>query len=140
MKNRTYITIAYIIAICLSGCHDVTVGYLDTSNASYTPDSLVITRLDVTTADSVILNNHIPWQSPTIEGIDGTSPITYRIVKVSGLGVSDRSITQFAIVRKGVIEIAPNHTLPIGEYFIDVEVSNEGYAMILPNIFKVIIE
>lgn len=43
MKNVTGIIILLVfVFISMMGCQDVTVGYLMTSNATYTPDSMVV--------------------------------------------------------------------------------------------------
>lgn len=134
------ILLLIITAVLLSSCHHTLVGFLDTSNVSYSPDSLVIRKLDPETADSITLNNKIPWQSPEIEGVDGTFPVTYSIYRVTGNNITPAITAQFNIVRKGVIEIAPDNTLPPGTYLLDIQISNEDHDDILPGIFRVIVE
>ena len=40
----------------------------------------------------------------------------------------------------GIIKLPWNHTVPPGRYVFDVEVSNEGYNVVLERIFTVIVE
>lgn len=143
MKNQ-YLFIICLILLTFSSCEKIKIGFLDTENAAYTPDSLVVkTMLDPYTSDSIQINLQKPYQSSPIQGIDGTPVIHYKINTIRdeyGKNVSEDILSQFGIVRKAVIEIAYNHSIPIGEYFIEILVYNEDNSIILPEIFKVVVE
>lgn len=121
-------------------CQDVKVGYLETENAQYQPDSMVIKSVLDTSEDSLQIRYQIPWQSTSIEGIQGTMPIHYAIENINQGAVTPEIKNQFHIVRKGIIEIPYDHTLPPGKYIIDLRVYNEGYSYILPSIYTVIVQ
>ncbi len=141
-----YIGILWIgVIVLLTGCKEVTVGYLDTDFAEYVPDSLVVKAIlnpDLP-ADMNRMELKMPWQGTEIEGIEGTFPIFYRIADVKGVSgrtVPEEIARQFRISGKGRIEIGWDHTLPVGTYQVSLEVKNEGYDRIVPDLFRVIVE
>ena len=67
MKNVTGIIILLVfVFISMMGCQDVTVGYLMTSNATYTPDSMVVKAVLDPVEDERQIKFEIPWQSAQI--------------------------------------------------------------------------
>lgn len=122
------------------GCENVTVGYLMTDNAKYLPDSLVIKTVLDPIEDEYQIKNKIPYQSLSIEGVQGTSPISYSIKTVHPNNSYIDAISQFRIVQKGKIEIPWNHTLAAGRYVVDVEIRNEGYTHVVDSAFTVIVQ
>lgn len=84
MKNVTGIIILLVfVFISMMGCQDVTVGYLMTSNATYTPDSMVVKAVLDPVEDERQIKFEIPWQSAPIEGVQGTFPMVYSIKSVA---------------------------------------------------------
>lgn len=135
--------ISLIIAVIFS-CEKQEVGYLRTQDVSYTPDSLVIkARLDPEDAnDAKIMKYEIPWQSQEIEGVQGTSPITYAIKSIrtdEGNAPADIA-SQFKMVRKGVVQISFDHTIPIGRYSIGITIRNINRVVDKDSIFTVIVQ
>lgn len=62
MKNVTGIIILLVfVFISMMGCQDVTVGYLMTSNATYTPDSMVVKAVLDPVEDERQIKFEIPW-------------------------------------------------------------------------------
>lgn len=142
---KTTQLIAFIcLIIATYSCEKQEVGYLITQEASYTPDSLLIkAKLNPEDAsDAKIIKNKIPWQSTTIEGIQGTSPITYRIKSIcTDKGNTPSGIaSQFQMVRKGVVQIPYNHTIPIGRYSIGITISNINRTVEIDSIYTVIVQ
>lgn len=141
MKNicRIMILLAFVTvsAIC---CQDVTVGYLMTTNAAYTPDSLVVKAVLDPVEDARQIKFEIPWQSTSIEGVQGTFPMHYSIKSITCDNGHPEAASQFTVARKGVIELPWNHTVPPGRYVISLEVSNEGYTRLLDSVFTVIVK
>lgn len=131
-------TLSFIMLIHTS-CHDVKVGFLQSENAIYIPDSMVVKSALDPTEDAHRIQFQIPWQSTSIEGIQGTMPIRYSIRSIeSDNGYTDAN-SQISVVRKGVFEIPWNHTLPSGKYIINLRISNEGYTHDLDSIYTIII-
>ena len=141
MKNVTGIIILLVfVFISMMGCQDVTVGYLMTSNATYTPDSMVVKAVLDPVEDERQIKFEIPWQSAPIEGVQRTFPMVYSIKSVASDNGHPEVASQFTVARKGVIELPWNHTVPPGRYVFTLEVSNEGYTRVLDSIYTVIVK
>ena len=179
LKNLLYVA-GMIMFFC--SCQDMPVGYLDTANAKYDPDSLrVKLTLDTTaphekevpnpywqsyldngyTEEQLIkwgifptikvmvegedyqrFQQKIPWVSYMIQGVEGTRPINYRLVGAIKKGGGDvKELLNHARVRgDGAVEIDLENKIEAGEYFLDVEVSNEGYTAVLPKVIRIIVK
>ena len=70
----------------------------------------------------------------------GTSPINYAIENVVTPDGDPASVSQFQMVRKGVIELPWNHTVPPGRYVISIRVSNEGRSVVKDSVYTVIVK
>ena len=115
-------------ALLYGGCKDVKVGYLFTHNAKYNPDSVVFKKFE------------IPWQSQSLEGVQGTNPIRYSIERIDSDHNGPEILSQFSAVQKGIIQLPWNHTVPQGKYIISLRISNEGYSVVLDSMIIVIIK
>ena len=136
--------VIYKVSVILSvlfagvGCQDITVGYLMTRNAKYTPDSLIVKAVLDPVTDARRIQFRIPWQSTAMEGVQGTSPVRYSI---RGIGNEHaESLSQFRMYGKGIIELPYDHTVPVGRYVIDLRIENEGYMHDLDSVFTVIVK
>lgn len=140
MKNLTILIT--LISAFLMGCEKQEIGYLHADVAEYRPDSLVIKAIlnpdDPEDLDRITKEQ--PWQSEEIEGIQGTAQIHYTINAVHPDNGYNDALSQFTVVGKGKIQIEYNHTLPIGDYTIDLKIWNEGHSVIKYAIFKIIVE
>ena len=138
-----YIWMMILLSTLLyGGCKDVKVGYLFTHNAKYNPDSVVFkANLDDANNDDVHRKKfEIPWQSHSLEGVQGTNPINYSIELIDSDHNSPEILKQFSAVQKGIVELPWNHTVPQGKYAISLRISNEGYSVVLDSMIMVIIE
>lgn len=144
MKKSIYLilklTVFCGILLLFFRCHHVTVGYLETENAVYIPDSMVVKSSLDAVEDENRIKFEIPWQSTSIEGIQGTMPIRYAITKIEGENNLPEISGQFRMVRKGVIELPWDHTVPPGRYIVSIEIFNEGYTHRLDSVYTVIVE
>lgn len=60
-------------------------GYLDALHARYIPDSMTVKsvlRPEENADDARRVTFQIPWQSPVLQGVEGTNPRSYRIYMV----------------------------------------------------------
>ncbi len=137
MKEVLFIVMGVMLLI-VTGCQDITVGYLETRDAVYAPDSMIVKSLLDPVEDARQIEFEIPWQSTSIEGILGTAPIRYSIKNITC--DYPEATSQFSMQGAGIIKLPWNHTVPPGRYVFDVEVSNEGYNVVLERIFTVIVE
>lgn len=135
--RKVYIIITGLLLVIQAGCHDVTVGYLETRDAVYQPDSMIVKANLDPDEDARQIEFQIPWQSTSIEGILGTAPVRYSILSVE----SDHPEVagQFTMQGKGIIELPWNHTVPPGRYVVNIRVQNEGYTVDLDSIYTVIV-
>lgn len=127
-----------VMLLIVTGCQDITVGYLETRDAVYAPDSMIVKSVLDPVEDARQIEFEIPWQSTSIEGILGTAPIQYSIKNITC--DYPEATSQFSMQGAGIIKLPWNHTVPPGRYVFDVEVSNEGYNVVLERIFTVIVE
>ena len=138
-----YIWMIILLATLLyGGCKDVKVGYLFTHNAKYNPDSVVFKAyLDEANDDDAHRKKfEIPWQSQSLEGVQGTNPIRYSIERIDSDHNDPEILNQFSAVQKGIIQLPWNHTVPQGKYAISLRISNEGYSVVLDSMIMVIIK
>lgn len=134
MKTITLILITALL-IVLYSCEDIKKGYLETQDAEYVTDTLFMC-LNPSVRDSV------PYQSESIQGIIGTFPITYEISSVrdsTGAIVPVEVSKQITVILTGVIEIPKAHTIPLGIYSIDLQVSNIHGKVILYNVYTIVV-
>ncbi len=125
-------------------CHDVTVGYLLTEDASYNPDSLVIkskSSLDEVGEDYIRVKSGQPWVGTSIEGIEGTAPIIVSIKNITSVEGNPEKLREVLSVRgNGVLEIPLQHDVPVGRYVVSLNFKNEGYSRDVDNCFTIIVK
>ncbi len=136
--REVYVLIFGLLLLVQAGCHDVTVGYLETRDAVYQSDSMIVKAELDPDWDARQIEFQIPWQSTSIEGVQGTAPIHYSIKSINS--AHPEVADQFTMQGKGIIELPWNHTVPPGRYVIDIRVSNEGYTYDLDSVFTVVVK
>lgn len=148
MKNRLtmkYITIMLGILsfiLMLEGCDTPQIGNLETDNAAYLVDSIVIKAQLDPIMDATKIKNQVPWQSNSIEGVIGTFPIHYYIVSIEGTGDFDLEYAlQTLYVRNdGTIVIPIDHKFAPGRYILTLEIRNIWGSVVKENIFTIIVQ
>lgn len=139
------IIIALVSILALSACHEVKIGYLETKNARFVPDSLVIrTELGSDYYDANRIKNNAPWVTNIISGVLGTEPLQYSLVSVKALNGTEEDAQTFAseltVRGNGKMEIPLKPLAPQGRYVVTLKVNNEDYSAILEDIFTFIIK
>lgn len=122
------------------GCQDVTVGYLRTENGKYTPDTMLVKSALDPVEDAHQIEFEIPWQSTSISGVQGTFPIRYEIRSIECDNGHPEAASQIQMIKRGVVMLPWNHTVPPGRYVVNIRVSNEGYSRDLDSAFTVIVK
>lgn len=140
-----YILLVAILSSGLWGCHDITVGFLETGNALYFPDTLEVRReLDPTRVpDKVMIASGAEWVSNEISGVLGTSPLEYEIIEVKAKdgGDADLFLEQVRIIGGGRFYFPSKEIkAPNGTYTLSIRVSNPGYSAELKDIFTIVIK
>ena len=136
--REVYVLIFGLLLLVQAGCHDVTVVYLEPRDAVYPPDSILVNAELDPDWDARQIEFQIPWQSTSIEGVQGTAPIHYSIKSINS--AHPEVADQFTMQGKGIIELPWNHTVPPGRYVINMRISNEGYTVDLDSMYTIIVK
>ena len=125
------IMIWMILAVGLSvgACHQTTVGYLLTENASYDPDTMYIRKTLDPELDAVRIENKAPWVSLALQGYEGTQQILFSVESVT----SNQGEEAAAIFKKDL-------TIRGGVYKVSVRLTNPGYSHVLRDAMTIIVE
>lgn len=138
--------IALILGVILTcgfyGCQDVTVGYLNTENAGYIPNTMDIRLVLDEELDAYRIFNVSPWVSPKMQGVTGTEPVHFEILEVKATEGGDAELFQHLLVIRGggrmefplVSDITP------GEYTVSIRISNEGYSKDVIDAFTFVVK
>lgn len=137
---KKYIVFIGLIGL-LWGCHDITPGYLETGNAQYVPDTMIIRKELDPIKDAYRKANNAPWVSPKLQGIDGTSPLLFDVVDVTSVDGDAAMFKSLLSIRGGGrMEFPLKASVPAGRYIVSVRVSNEGYSEVVADIFTFIVK
>lgn len=131
-----------ILAYLLVACHKVPIGYLETENAVYVPDSLVIRLEPDPLKDYTRILYEADWVSTKIQGVLGTAPIIYSIIDVHAEEGGDAEAMKAVctINGSGTFNIPFKHNVPVGRYIMSIKISNDGYAYEYRDAFTIIVE
>lgn len=130
------------LVLLLWECHKPTPGYLETNNAQYVPDTMVIRKELDPVKDAYRKMNNAPWVSPKLQGVDGTAPLAFEIVDVTSTDGDAVMFKSLLNIRGGGRMEFPLRAggIPDGHYVVSVRVSNEGYSEVVSNIFTFIVK
>lgn len=134
------LTIGFMVS-----CSKMDVGYLRTTGASFTPDSLNAFH-NVNTMSERGLNK-LPFVSIRIQGVAGTNPINYELF---GVKADNQEQAQLFMklykegkisVTGGLIVVTQEATqqLANGRYRLSLKVYNQDHEVVLEDIFKVVV-
>lgn len=126
----------------ITGCHDITEGYLMTDNAKYTPDSMEIRLVLDETLDAYRMHNLSPWVSPKLQGVIGTTPIEYEVVDVKATEGGNAELFQHLVTVRGGgrMEFPLISDITPGRYTVSLRVFNEGYSNVINDVFTFIVK
>lgn len=139
-------TTTFLLLISLISCNKIPVGYLETENAAFEPNTVYAYReID---PDSERAKNNAPWTSLRIQGVAGTVPINYEFYGIKAENGGNADLFRQAIqdgdvlVQGGIIQLFQSGVkkLPNGSYIISLKVYNEGHSRILKDVFTFIIK
>ncbi len=138
---------AFILVLFgISSCDRIPVGYLQTEEAVFIPDTVYAYRNLDPNSDRVL--NKVPWTSLRIQGISGTNPINYEFHSVKTNDGGDQTAFLEAVkdgdvvVKGGIIRLFQSGVkkIPNGSYTLSLKVYNEGYSAILENAFTFVVK
>lgn len=142
MKKGILFLATVCFAAMFSACQDVTVGFLQSGNARYTPDTLVIRRVLDEELDAFRIHNVAPWVSPKIQGVMGTEPVNYELLDVKATEGGNAALFRHLLTVRGggKLEFPLISDITPGRYTVSIQVSNEGYSQELRDVFTFIVK
>ena len=111
------------VGLLVGACHQTTVGYLLTENASYDPDTMYIRKTLDPELDAVRIENKAPWVTSN-QGEEAAA-------------IFKKDLT----IRGGGVLLYPleNDAKP-GVYKVSVRLTNPGYSHVLRDAMTIIVE
>lgn len=143
--KKYIIPLLFLYACLLAGCEKIDTGFLNAVNAYYRPNFMVIKYMlnPNDPGEQHRIENRIPWNGSEISNVQGTAVIYYKVDAVYdslGMPVAEEIARQFTIIGKGVVEVAGDHTVPVGKYLLDILIFNKDHSFVLKKGFTVIVE
>lgn len=129
-------TVFYFICCAvtlLSSCGKVKEGFLNTTYATYRPNTMVLEQTTDRVAD---------WVSPPLQGYDGTQPIfiTIHQVKTENQANVDAFLKETVLRGDGTFAIQVDNKIPAGSYTISLMLKNKDYSSVLEDIFTIVVD
>ena len=128
MKKRIALLCLTALTIgFMASCRRMDVGYLRTTGASFTPDSINV--------------------STRIQGVAGTNPVNFELAGVKA-GSPEQEQLFLKLCREGeisvtgglvVVSLKAVKQLPNGRYQLSFRVYNEDHEAVLEDVFKVVV-
>ena len=134
--------LSIMLVVILEACHEKTVGYLITENASYDPDTLVVRKTPDPVLDAVRIEYNAPWVSLQLQGYEGTEQIYFSIESVTSDQGEEAAATFMSelSIRGGGALLYPleNKAVP-GRYKVSIRLTNPGYSQVVKDAMTVIV-
>lgn len=137
---KKYINAILFLLIIVS-CNDMKVGFLDAEYAVYKPNTMTVRKeLDMDNRkDKERFEKKAHWVSPAIQGVQGTAPmfVTIHDVRTEGGGDVSKFLKYTTVRGNGQFDVDFENDIPVGKYFVTLKIENEGYNVILTDIFTI---
>lgn len=84
----------------------------------------------------------LPWVTPKIEGILGTEPLIYTVIRVKNENAENAAkfMNYVGTMGGGTIYVNIDIDVPVGAYTVTLQVENEGRTKILEDIFTFVVD
>ena len=143
MKTRFLILMIVLLGMFVGGCHEIPEGFLETGEANYNPDTLIVRKTLDPKFDEIRMENGAPWVSIKMEGYLGTEQINFSIESVTSEG-NEAGAAEFMknlSVRGAGAFVYPQGTnVPEGRYVVSVRLTNPGYSQVVKDCFTFIVK
>ena len=140
MKQLTILAIA-LVAV-MEACHEKTIGYLITENASYDPDTMYVRKTPDPVEDAVRIEYGSPWVSLQLQGYEGTEQIHFSVESVTSDQGEEAAATFMSelTIRGGGALMYPleNNAVP-GTYVVSIRLTNPGYSQVVKDAMTIIV-
>lgn len=140
MKSIILIMIVFVVG--LTACHEKTVGYLITENASYDPDTMYVRKTPDPVEDAVRIEYDAPWISLQLQGYEGTDPIYFSVESVTsdqGEEAAATFMSELAIRGGGALMYPLENNAVPGTYVVSVRLTNDGYSQVVEDAMTIIV-
>lgn len=131
-----------LLVVIFGACHEKTIGYLITENASYDPDTMVVRKTPDPVLDAVRIEYGSPWVSLQLQGYEGTEQIHFTIESVTSDQGEEAAATFMSelSIRGGGALLYPleNKAVP-GCYKVSIRLTNPGYSQVVKDAMTVIV-
>lgn len=135
------ITVAW--AVVGIGCHEKTIGYLVTENASYNPDTSYVRKTPNPKFDAIRMETKAPWITTRLQGYEGTEQIMFTIESVTSDQGEEaaRFFMKDLAIRGGGALMYPfeNEAVP-GRYKVSIRLTNPGYTQVIKDAYTFIVQ
>lgn len=140
--KQLILLITLVWAVIGVSCHEKTIGFLVTENASYNPDSLYVRKTPDPKLDAIRMETKAPWISTKLQGYEGTEQIYFSVESVTSDQGEEaaRVFMKDLAIRGGGALMYPfeNDAIP-GRYKVSVRLTNPGYTQVIENAFTFIV-
>lgn len=93
--------------------------------------------------DAIRIENKAPWMTFSLQGYEGTAPITFTIESVTSTAGEEQAalFKEELTIRGGGAMFYPlEHKAGAGTYVVSVRLTNEGYSQVIENAYTFLIE
>ena len=126
----------------LMACHETTIGYLITENASYDPDTMYVRKTPDPVLDAVRIENNAPWVSLRLQGYEGTEQIHFNVESVTsdqGEAAAATFMSELTIRGGGALMYPLENNAVPGTYVVSVRLTNDGYSQVVEDAMTIIV-
>lgn len=143
MKRFVLLLIIVTCIVSLWACHEETIGYLITENASYDPDTMYIRKTPDPILDMTRIEFQAPWVGLKLQGYEGTQQIHFSIESVTS-DQGDEAARVFKnelTIRGGGALMYPleNNAIP-GVYKVSIRLTNPDHSHVLNDAMTIIVQ
>ena len=146
--KQILLLIGVAMFFCLEACHEKTVGYLITENASYDPDTMYVRKTPDPQLDWFRIENKAPWKSLALQGYEGTELIYFYVESVTyegplseaaGEEEAQNFMKNLSVRSGGALEYPFENDAVPGTYKVSIRLTNPGYSHVLQDAMKIIV-
>ena len=139
---KSIIILSAIILCMCAACHEKTIGYLVTENASYVPDTLLIRKTPDPDEDRVRIEYNAPWISSNLEGYTGTAQIEFSVESVTstrGEKAAQDFYEELSIRGGGFLMYPLKNNAQPGRYTVSIRLTGPGYSQVIEDAYTFIV-
>ena len=140
MKRLTILAI--VLVAVMEACHEKTIGYLITENASYDPDTMYVRKTPDPVEDAVRIEYGSPWVSLQLQGYEGTEQIHFSVESVTsdqGEEAAATFMSELAIRGGGALMYPLENNAVPGTYVVSIRLTNPGYSQVVKDAMTIIV-